>query len=287
MASIPARCRAMAATRPPVPSPTIRAFFLFVGVWFKMTSFPIGSFMYRSRVRAELFQEHVHVKPVVPNAVGAALVLPHDRDSAEAHPFVSADCNRVVGRRIDCKAMVAALLEEIPGEDPNRFCAQPLAVPGCGEKDVYARMAIHRLIVLAVLDRTDDLPIGLDDEAIVCLYELLADLLLEVNAAPPPVDFGFVSDLKQPFGVLGAAWTQQHALSLQNEHVDPTLLSGPGRRDAIRRSGTRQPRPESSRAPVNASLCRASRFHSLEPSCRVKFSWFDLPRLTLLISRSQ
>jgi hypothetical protein len=57
--------------------------------------------MYRSRVRAELFQEHVHEKPVVPNAVGAALVLPHDPDSAEAHPFVSADCNRVVGRRID------------------------------------------------------------------------------------------------------------------------------------------------------------------------------------------
>jgi hypothetical protein len=64
-------------------------------------------------------------------------------------------------------------------------------------------MAIHRLILLAVLDRADDLPVGLDDEAVVCLYELLADLLLNVNAALPPGSFGFVSDLRQPVGVLG------------------------------------------------------------------------------------
>jgi hypothetical protein len=79
--------------------------------------------------------EHFHKQPIVPNAIGAVLVLAHDPDSAEAHPFVSADCNRVVGRRIDREAMMAALLEEVLGENPNRFCAQALAVAGRAEKD--------------------------------------------------------------------------------------------------------------------------------------------------------
>jgi hypothetical protein len=75
-----------------------------------------------------------------------------------------------------------------------------------------------------VLDHANNLPVYLDDEALVCLYEFLADLL-EVNTAPPPDDFGFVSDFTKLISVLGAAGTQQHALSSQNDHVDPTLLS--------------------------------------------------------------
>ena len=47
----------------------------------------------------------------------------------------------------------------------------------------------------------------------------LTDLLLDVNAAPPPRDFGFVSDLKEPIGVIGVAAPQQHAPSSQNDHM--------------------------------------------------------------------
>jgi hypothetical protein len=49
----------------------------------------------------------------VPDAVGAALVVSHDPDPSEAHPFVSANCGYVVCRRIDRETMVATLLEEI------------------------------------------------------------------------------------------------------------------------------------------------------------------------------
>src|ERR687898_1614189 len=173
---------------------------------------------------AELFLEHVHQQPVVPDAVGAALVVAHDPDPAKAHLLVSTDRRRVVGRRIDREAMVATLPEEVAGEQPDRFGAQPLAVAGRGEKDVYARMAIHRVVFLVVLYCADDLPVGLDDEAFVCHYELIADLF-DLIAAPPPDDVGFVSDLKQPLGVLRSTATQQHVLSPQNDHIDPTPLS--------------------------------------------------------------
>jgi hypothetical protein len=85
-------------------------------------------------------------------------------------------------------------------------------------------MAIHRLVLLVVLDRADDLPVNLDDEAFLCLYELLFNLL-DVGGAPPPMDRGLIPDLKEPLGVLGVAGTQQHLISSQNHHVNPTLLS--------------------------------------------------------------
>jgi hypothetical protein len=72
---------------------------------------------------AELFLEQVHQQPVVPDTVGAALVLAHDPDPAEAHLLVGADRRRVVGRRIDREPMVAALLKEVAGEDPDRLRA--------------------------------------------------------------------------------------------------------------------------------------------------------------------
>ncbi len=69
--------------------------------------------------------EHFHEQHIVPNAVGAALVLAHDPNPAEAHPFISADCSCVVGRWIDREAMMAALLEEIPGENPTASVPKP------------------------------------------------------------------------------------------------------------------------------------------------------------------
>src|SRR5215210_2010428 len=180
--------------------------------------------MRQSQSGAELFPKQIHQQPVVPGSVGAALVVAHDPDPAEAHLLVSTDRSRVVGRRIDREAMVATLLEEVAGEQPDRFGAQPLAVARGGKKDVYASMAIHRVVLLVVLNCADDLPVGLDDETFVCFYELLANLF-DVIAAPPPDDFGFVSDLKQPVGILRSTATQQHALSPQNDHIDPTPLS--------------------------------------------------------------
>jgi hypothetical protein len=69
-----------------------------------------GSLVCRSLDRAELFLEHVHEQPVVPDAVGAALVLAHDPDPAKAHLLVSADRGSVIGRRIYREAVVAMVL---------------------------------------------------------------------------------------------------------------------------------------------------------------------------------
>src|SRR5829696_6263694 len=175
------------------------------------------------RSAAQFIPEHVHKQPIVPGAVGAALVAAHDTYLAEARLLVGADRGRVVGRWIDREAMVAALFEEVAGEETDRFGAQPLAVPGCSEKDVHVRVAVRRLVLLPVLDRADDLPVYLDDEALVRLYEPLTDLL-DVGAAPPPGDIGLLSDPDQPVGVLGAAGTQQHALCQQNDHIALALL---------------------------------------------------------------
>src|SRR5919112_5449148 len=121
--------------------------------------------MRQSRSGAYLFPKHIHQQPVVPGTVGAALVVAHNPDPAEVHLLVSTDRSRVVGRRIDRETMVATLLEEVAGEQPDRFGTQPLAVTRCGEKDVYARMAIHRVVLFVVLYCADDLPVGLDGEA--------------------------------------------------------------------------------------------------------------------------
>src|SRR5918998_735574 len=143
---------------------------------------------------AQLFSDHVHEQPVVPNAVRVALVIAHDPDPAEAHLLVGADSGRVVDRRVDGEAVMAVLLEEVAGEQADRFGSQPPAVAGRGKKDVHVRVAIHCVVLLVVLDRADDLRVYLDDEALVRPYEPLANLLLDVDTAPPPGDLGFVSD---------------------------------------------------------------------------------------------
>src|SRR3712207_4585591 len=188
--------------------------------------FRFGALVCRSPAGAELFLEHVHEQPIPPFTLRSALILAHDPDPTKAHPLVSADGSSVVRCRIDREPMVAALLKEIAGKDPERFCAQALPMAGCSEIDVHARVAIHRVVLLMVLDSAYDLlPLYLNDEGVVCFYELLSYLLLDVGATPPPDDLWFGSDLKEPMSVLGAAGAQQHTLSSQNDHLDPTLLS--------------------------------------------------------------
>jgi methylmalonyl-CoA/ethylmalonyl-CoA epimerase len=69
----------------------------------------------------QLAAEQVHQQAVVEGAVGAALVLAHDPDGAEAHLGVAADGRLVGGRRVDRDPVVAALLEQEPGQQPDRL----------------------------------------------------------------------------------------------------------------------------------------------------------------------
>jgi hypothetical protein len=92
--------------------------------------FRFGSLVCRSLAGAELFLEHVHEQPITPFTLRSALILAHDPNPTKAHPLVSADRSSVVGCRIDREPMVAALLKEIAGKDPERFCAQALPMAG-------------------------------------------------------------------------------------------------------------------------------------------------------------
>src|SRR5918998_3933417 len=178
------------------------------------------------RSGSQLLAEHVHQEPVVPGAVGAALVTTHDPDPAESDLLVGPDRRRVVGRRVYGQPVVAAPLEEVAREHPDRLGAQPSAVAGRGEEDVDVRVAVHRIVLLAVLDPPHDLPVDLDDEALVASHEAVPDLLLGIAAAPPPGDLGLLPDADQRVGVPRTAGAQQHALSSQHYHAVWTLLSG-------------------------------------------------------------
>src|SRR5215211_2942927 len=134
----------------------------------------------------ELFLEHVHLETIAPHSVRAKLVVAHDPHRAKAHPLVSANRTSVVSSRIYREPMVTTLLKEIAGKDPKRFGAKALPVARCSEIDVHARMAIHWVVLLMVLNSAYDLfPLYLDDEGGIRVYELLSYLRVDVDAAPP------------------------------------------------------------------------------------------------------
>jgi methylmalonyl-CoA/ethylmalonyl-CoA epimerase len=109
----------------------------------------------------QLVAEQVHQQAVVERAVGSALVLAHDPDGAEAHLGVAADGRLVGGRRVDRDPVVAPLLEQEPGQQPDRLGPGAPALETAAEVDVDPRLPVHRIVLLVVLDAPGDLPVDL------------------------------------------------------------------------------------------------------------------------------
>jgi catechol 2,3-dioxygenase-like lactoylglutathione lyase family enzyme len=114
--------------------------------------------------RFQLVAEQVHQQAVVEGAVGSALVLAHDPDGSEAHLGVTADGRLVGGRRVDRDPVVAALLEQEPGQQPDRLGPGAPALEAAAEVDVDPRLPVHRVVLLVVLDSPGDLPADLHHE---------------------------------------------------------------------------------------------------------------------------
>src|SRR5262249_8552967 len=85
-------------------------------------------------------------------AARAPLVLAHHADAAEAHPGVAADRPFVGGRRVDRDPVMAAPLEQVPGEQRDGLPPRALALEAAAEVDVDARVPGHRVVLLVVLD---------------------------------------------------------------------------------------------------------------------------------------
>src|SRR5258708_11161295 len=94
-------------------------------------------------------------------AVAAALVLAHDADRAEAHLGIAADCLVVGGRRVDRDPVMAALVEQVPGQQPDGLAARAPSLVAAAEVDVDPSVPVHRVVLLVVLDPPGDLPVDL------------------------------------------------------------------------------------------------------------------------------
>jgi hypothetical protein len=100
----------------------------------------------------------------VPAAVGISLVAAHDADRSEPHASVGADRLLVVGGRVDGEAVMAALLEQVAGQGPDRVGAEPAALPVPMQEDVDGGVPVVGIGLLPALDEPDQLPVGLDGE---------------------------------------------------------------------------------------------------------------------------
>jgi len=76
-------------------------------------------------VVSQFVAEQIHQQPVMEAAIAAAFVLAHDPDGPEAHLGIAADRLMIGGCRIDRDPVMAALLEQEPGQQPDRLCAAP------------------------------------------------------------------------------------------------------------------------------------------------------------------
>jgi hypothetical protein len=151
--------------------------------------------------------EEIHQQPVVELAVAAALILAHDADGPEAHLGVGADGPEVGRGRVDGDPVMIALLEQEPGQQPDRLGPGALALEPAAEVNVDPRVPVHRLVLLLVLDAPGDLPVDLYDQQDrgITAPQVGLDRLHRSRFAPPARHRWFSQDRLQPRGVVGAA----------------------------------------------------------------------------------
>src|SRR5215212_7786910 len=73
----------------------------------------------------KLVGEQVHQQPVVPAAVGGALIAAQDADRLEPELRVRPDRALVVGGGVDRQTVVAVLLDQVGDHQPERLGAEP------------------------------------------------------------------------------------------------------------------------------------------------------------------
>ena len=85
-------------------------------------------------------------------AVGVALVPTHDPDWSEAHCGVAADGGLVVCGWINHQAMVAPVVNQVPGQRCHGFATDTAPVHHRVQKDVDRGVPVVGLVLFAVLN---------------------------------------------------------------------------------------------------------------------------------------
>lgn len=162
-----------------------------------------GSAGCRSAIPGQLVAEQVHQQAVMELAVAAPLVLAHDADGPEAHLGVAADGLDVGRRRVDGDPVMAALLEQELGQQPDRLGARALTLEPAGEEDIDPGMPVHRSVLLDVLDAARDLPADLHHQQhrIVAAPHVRLERRQRIRFAPPPGHRLLSQDRPQPRGI--------------------------------------------------------------------------------------
>ena len=122
----------------------------------------------------------------------------------------------VVRRRIDRQPMMASIGDQVLGENADRLGADALVVSRRRQEDVDARVAIHRIVLLAVLDRSDRVAVDLDDEDLRVADELVFDVPT-LERSPSARHLGLTKDGQQLVDVVGPRRAKHDTRPVQRE----------------------------------------------------------------------
>jgi hypothetical protein len=115
--------------------------------------------------------------------------------------------------------VVAAITDEVERQGSHRVSAQALSVDLLGEKEVDARVPVHRIVLFVVLDQAHEIAVLLDHEGggFIASSRLPAQLRL-VGRTPPAGEAGFRLDLGHRSHVSGSQGPQQNSFPWQLGH---------------------------------------------------------------------
>src|SRR3954449_9092613 len=130
---------------------------------------------------SEVLGEQVHQEAVVPAAVAAAFVLAQAADGTEADLLIRPDRAVVVGGRVDREAVMTALAHEPVDDGPEGLRTHALVRERRRERDVEAREAVVRIVLLVEAEPAGQLAVDLDGEGL----PVAAEILLVRRLAPP------------------------------------------------------------------------------------------------------
>lgn len=130
----------------------------------------------------------------------------------------------IVGCRVDRQAVMAATIDELDRERPDRVRAESPTLRVGAQEEVDAGMAEVGLELLDRLDVADDPAVVLDDEGQVgglTVDEVIEDAF-EVKVAPPAGDLRLGQDRRQGGRILGRGRSQSDLASAQLHAPDGT-----------------------------------------------------------------